>query len=158
MLSITIRACRHPTYTINTFRTRPRGCTFVTTRTRFKMGKNNKKKSNVPDEKHLLLPLHSTTATTPVIDTHTHLITTYSWYRSKFPTAQFGNIFEFVRGLYDGRNIKAIVDVWCEPPMPPMWKELADSAIAPEDRALKWGGMDYWFVMGEPLFISSRYR
>lgn len=150
MLSIT---CRRSTCTINAFRTLPRSHTFIITRPHFKMGKNNKKKSSIPDEKHLLLPPHSTTATTPVIDTHTHLLTTYSWYRSKYPTAQFSDIFAFVRGLYAGRNIKAIVDVWCEPPVPPMWKELADSAITPEDRTSKWGGVDYWFVMGESFFI-----
>ncbi|KAI6104577.1 hypothetical protein EDD16DRAFT_1841660 [Pisolithus croceorrhizus] len=113
------------------------------------MGKNNKKKSGLPNEKHLLLPLHSTTATTPVVDTHTHLLTTYSWYRSKYVTGNFSDIYEFVRGLYVGRNVKAIVDVWCEPPMPRAWKELADSAISPGDRATKWGGVDYWFVMGD---------
>ncbi|KAI6026081.1 hypothetical protein EDC04DRAFT_2573542 [Pisolithus marmoratus] len=114
------------------------------------MGKNNnKKKSSLPDEKHLLLPLHRTAATTPVVDTHTHLLTTYSWYRSKYSTGKFNDIYEFVRGLYVGRNVKAIVDVWCEPPVPRAWKELADSAISPADRATKWGGVDYWFVMGD---------
>ncbi|KAI6102287.1 hypothetical protein EV401DRAFT_2061234 [Pisolithus croceorrhizus] len=125
------------------------------------MGKNNKKKTSLPNEKHLLLPLHSTAATTPVVDTHTHLLTTYSWYRSKYVTGKFNDIYEFVRGLYVGRNVKAIVDVWCEPPMPRSWKELADSAISPRDRATKWGGVDYWFVMGEfflPIVSTKHYN
>lgn len=122
------------------------------------MGKNNKKKSSLPQEKHLLLPLHSTAATTPVVDTHTHLLTTYSWYRSKYSTGTFGDIYEFVRGLYVGRNVKAIVDVWCEPPLPRVWKELADSAISPEDRATMWGGVDYWFVMGVHPHEAKHYN
>jgi TatD DNase family protein len=29
-----------------------------------------------------------------------------------------------------------------------MWKDLADSALTPEQRQEKWGGVEYWFVIG----------
>lgn len=153
MLSIAVRESRSwhiRRLGFNTIRTHSR--TLTTTPTLSRMGKNNKKRNNIPDEKYLLLPVHSTTATTPVIDTHTHLLSTFSWYRSKYGSGRFSDLFEFVRGVYHGHNIKAIVDVWCEPPMPPVWKELADSALSPEDRTTKWGGVDYWFVMGKLFF------
>ena len=50
------------------------------------------------------------------------------------------------------QNVQSIVDVWCEAPVLSTWKELADSAISEEDRKEKWGGLDYWFVMGTSLF------
>ncbi len=54
------------------------------------MGKNNKKRPPVPDEAHLLLPTHPALAdpaqaNTPIVDTHTHLISTFSEYRRKYP-------------------------------------------------------------------------
>ncbi|KAI6011844.1 hypothetical protein EDC04DRAFT_2763581 [Pisolithus marmoratus] len=70
-----------------------------------------------------------TAATTPVVDTPTHLVTTCSWYRSKYSTGKLNDIYKFVRGLYVGRNIKGIVDLWCELPVPRAWKELVDLAI-----------------------------
>ncbi|KAF9234910.1 hypothetical protein BU15DRAFT_89790 [Melanogaster broomeanus] len=111
------------------------------------MGKNKKRNNNVPDEKHLALPAHPEAAATPIIDTHTHLLTTFSAYKSKYPAGKYDTVWDFVRGTYDARNVKAIVDVWCEAPVQQAWKELADSALTPEDRAEKWGGIEYWFVM-----------
>lgn len=111
-----------------------------------KMGKKNK--SSVPAEQHLLLPSHSTTAS--IVDTHTHLASTFAAYRGKYPQATFENVFDFVRGMYRGRKVEAIVDVWCEAPVQSgLWKEFADSALTKEDRDTKWGGLEYWFVMGE---------
>lgn len=156
--TLTIRTHTRLALQANTFRTFGGNRAVSTTSSQRGMGKNNKKKSSLPDEKHLLLPLHSTTATTPVVDTHTHLLATYSWYRSKYSTAKFNDIYEFVRGLYVGRNVKAIVDVWCEPPVPRIWKELADSAISSQDRAAKWGGVDYWFVMGVHPHEAKHYN
>ncbi|KAF8435447.1 hypothetical protein L210DRAFT_856916 [Boletus edulis BED1] len=111
------------------------------------MGKNKNKKSNVPDKSHLLLP-NPIAATTPIIDTHTHLLTTFSAYKSKYSTGKYDTIWDFVQGVYYQRNVKAIVDVWCEAPVQPAWKEVADSAVSAQDRAEKWGGIEYWFVMG----------
>ena len=110
------------------------------------MGKN--KKNAVPDEVHLSLPAHPSAATTPIIDTHTHLLTTFSAYKSRYPSGKYESVWEFVRGMYAGRNVRAIVDVWCEAPVQRAWKEVADSALNPQDRAVKWGGIEYWFVMG----------
>ncbi|KIJ19643.1 hypothetical protein PAXINDRAFT_166738 [Paxillus involutus ATCC 200175] len=118
------------------------------------MGKN--KKSNLPNEKYLSLPAH-TEAAIPIIDTHTHLLSTFSSYRSKYMSGKYDTVWDFVRGVYGGRNVKAIVDVWCEAPVQSAWKELADSAITPEDRAEKWGGIEYWFVMGVHPHEASVY-
>lgn len=113
-----------------------------------RMGKRNKK-NTIPDESHLSkLPTHPNAATTPIIDTHTHLLTTFSSYKRKYPTGKYDTVWDFVRGVYDGRNVKAIVDVWCEAPVQRAWKELADSALSEQDRATTWDGIEYWFVMG----------
>ena len=120
-----------------------------------KMGKNKNKKNSVPDESHLSLPAHpnANAATTPIIDTHTHLLTTFSSYKTKYPTGKYDSLWDFVRGAYHGRNVKAVVDVWCEAPVQRAWKEVADSALSAHDRAVKWGGIEYWFVMGTCCFL-----
>ena len=115
-----------------------------------KMGKN--KKSSTPPEDHLSLSLHHERAATPLIDTHTHLASTFAAYRGKYKSGRFNTVFELVRGLYSGHNIEAIVDVWCEAPVQQIWKEIADSALSEAARRDTWGGIDYWFVMGTILF------
>ena len=103
------------------------------------------------------LPSSSTThgffsrrpAAQPIIDTHTHLVSTFSTYRSKYRDGTIYTIHDFVHEMYHNRNVRAIVDVWCDAPVLQTWRELADSALTAEDRASKWGGIDYWFVMGE---------
>lgn len=138
--------------------------------TKRKMGKNNKKsRSTPPGEEHLLLPTHphlvsqeSTSAQVPaIVDTHTHLLSTFHAYTKAYKPGKFENAWDFARGLYDGRGVEAIVDVWCEAPVQKAaWKELADSAVNEEDRKVKWGGLEYWFVMGTctlGLFCSFRY-
>lgn len=52
--------------------------------------------------------------------------------------------------MYHGRRVEAIVDVWCEAPVrKTQWREIADSALTPEQRENDWGGIEYLFVMGE---------
>jgi len=116
------------------------------------MGKNNKKSKNiVPPEIFLRLPplTDRSLAAQPIIDTHTHLVSTFSTYRSKYRDGTIYTIHDFVHEMYHNRNVRAIVDVWCDAPVLQTWRELADSALTTEDRASKWGGIDYWFVMGE---------
>ncbi|EGO23256.1 hypothetical protein SERLADRAFT_349889 [Serpula lacrymans var. lacrymans S7.9] len=125
------------------------------------MGKN--KKNSVPGEEHLVLPLHPYTeaaatpaSITPIVDTHTHLLSTFSAYRQKYKFAKHEDVFAFVKGLYSGRNIEAIIDVWCEAPVQAAWKELADSALTAHDREVKWAGVEYWFVMGKLPVVNLK--
>lgn len=108
------------------------------------MGKGKKKSQSVPDEAYLLLPQYPT-ATSNIVDTHTHLVSTFTQYQNKYKGSQYETIYDFVRGLYQGRKVESIVDVWCEAPVQTIWKELADSAQKRDDQ---WGGIEYWFVMG----------
>ncbi|KAH8109616.1 Metallo-dependent hydrolase [Phellopilus nigrolimitatus] len=110
------------------------------------MGKN-KKRPALLDESHLLLSTTQASAA-PIVDTHTHLLSTFSAYREKYTSGKFENVFDFVRGVYNGRTVEAIVDVYCEAPVQAKWRELADSALTSESRQEKWNGIEYWFVMG----------
>ncbi|KAK7054847.1 hypothetical protein VNI00_003310 [Paramarasmius palmivorus] len=105
-----------------------------------------KKKSQSVPESALLLPAREETQ--PIVDTHTHLASTFEFYRRKYKSGQYENVYDFVRAVYEGKKVEAIVDVWCEAPVQPLWKEFADSALSEEDRKTKWGGLEYWFVMG----------
>jgi TatD DNase family protein len=118
------------------------------TPTHRKMGKN--KRGNLPNEELLHLPPHPslTGATSPIIDTHTHVASTFAAYRSKYKEGRYQTAFEFVRAMCKDRNVEAIVDVWCEAPVQRCWKEFADSALTTDDRNRNWGGIEYWFVMG----------
>ncbi|KAJ4495116.1 hypothetical protein C8J55DRAFT_554741 [Lentinula edodes] len=109
------------------------------------MGKG---KSKGPlSESFLQLPAHSSTI--QVIDTHTHLASTFEMYYSKYRIdSKYQTVFDFIKGMYAGKHIEAVIDVWCEAPVRKLWKEFADSALREEDRKSKWGGLEYWFVMG----------
>lgn len=101
------------------------------------MGKNK------TPETHLILP--SPPSVLPIVDTHTHLLSTYEEYKRKYPTGKFvASLSEFVEGFYVG--VDAIVDVWCEAPVRSEWKEIADSGFA---------GVEYWFVMGKFLNLCD---
>jgi TatD DNase family protein len=105
-----------------------------------------KKKSNVPPEHNLLLP--TPPSSSPIIDTHTHLASTFAHYRRYYKDGKYDDALEFLRTIYEGRNVESIVDVWCEAPVLKSWKTFADSALDPEDRKTIWGGLNYWFVIG----------
>jgi hypothetical protein len=114
------------------------------------MGKNKKAKV-IPGEEHFNLP--SPPSDVKIVDTHTHLVSTFQAYRSNYPLGKHTTIHEFVKGMYntkeDGsKQVEAIVDVYCEAPPLAVWKEIADSALTEERRRDLWGGIDYWFVMG----------
>lgn len=107
-----------------------------------------KKKSTTPSEDYLHLP--TPPSTLPIVDTHTHLASTFAMYRSRYKQGKYLDIYEFANKLYEGRNVEAIVDVWCEAPVQKsLWKELADSALKAEDRERLWNGIEYWFTMGK---------
>jgi TatD DNase family protein len=109
------------------------------------MGKNNKKG---PSEDSLILPDHPRHSIASIVDTHTHLLSTFAAYKQKYMEGKYETLYDFVNGLYRGKKVTALVDVWCEAPVQKMWKEIADSAITEQDRKDKWHGLEYWFVMG----------
>ncbi|KJA22394.1 hypothetical protein HYPSUDRAFT_41021 [Hypholoma sublateritium FD-334 SS-4] len=100
-----------------------------------------KKKSSTPAEEHLLLP--KPPSTLPIVDTHTHIASTFDYYRGRYKEGAHTDVFGFVQAMYAGRSVAAVVDVWCEAPVRKTWREFADAAA--EGR---WGAMEYWFVMG----------
>src|SRR5713101_682449 len=104
----------------------------------YRMGKNNKKG---PSEDSLILPDHPRHSTAPIVDTHTHLVSTFAAYKQKYKEGKYENLYDFVNGLYRGK-VTALVDVWCEAPVQKVWKEIADSAIIAQDRKDKWHGLE----------------
>ena len=102
------------------------------------------KKHSTPGEEYLLLPAPPTTL--PVVDTHTHVAATFDFYRGRYKNGVHTNVFDFVKGMYTGRNVEALLDVWCEAPVQKLWKDYADAAI--EENGKKWGGIQYWFALG----------
>lgn len=100
-----------------------------------------KKKSSTPAEEHLLLP--TPPSALPIVDTHTHIASTFDYYRARYKEGAHTDVYGFVKAMYEGRSVAAVVDVWCEAPVRKHWREFADAAA--EGR---WGGMEYWFVMG----------
>ncbi|KAH9474980.1 Putative deoxyribonuclease TATDN2 [Psilocybe cubensis] len=101
-----------------------------------------KRKSSTPGEENLLLP--TPPSTLPIVDTHTHVASTFDFYRGRYKEGKYQTVYEFIKAMYQGRNVEAVVDVWCEAPVNKTWKEFADAAADKE----KWGGLEYWFVMG----------
>ncbi|KAI9461875.1 hypothetical protein F5148DRAFT_1214567 [Russula earlei] len=100
------------------------------------MGKNNRKG---PSEDCLTLPDHPRHMSAPIIDTHTHLVSTFTAYKQKYKDGKHETIYDLVKGLYREKKVTALVDVWCEAPILP---------VTAENREDKWGGLEYWFVMG----------
>ncbi|KAJ7041015.1 hydrolase [Mycena alexandri] len=111
----------------------------------FKMGKKSKV---VPESHFRLVHPAISESSSPIVDTHTHLASTFEAYRHKYPAGDYTTVFDFVRGLYVPAGVQQIVDVWCEAPVRPLWREFADSALTEDDRQKLWGGVGYWFVMG----------
>ncbi|KAF7324650.1 hypothetical protein MKEN_00506500 [Mycena kentingensis (nom. inval.)] len=125
----------------------------ILTRTYTRMGKRSK----VIPESFLTLTHPAVSPSAPIVDTHTHLASTFEAYRHKYPAGAHTTVFDFVKHLYVPAGVQHIVDVWCEAPIRPLWREFADSALSAQDRADKWGGMGYWFVMGVHPHEAKHY-
>ena len=131
------------------------------------MTNSKKKRPGIPDETHLSLPPHAPSVdyTIPIVDTHTHLLSTYQRYRSVYSNPRYEDVFSFVREMYGAskeekvgisrHGTDAIIDVWCEAPVTRAWKEIADSSLSETERKERWGGVEYWFVMGEWFVTRS---
>jgi TatD DNase family protein len=95
------------------------------------------------------LPAHPRHSTVPIVDTHTHLVSTFAAYKQKYKDAKYDTVYDFARALYQGKKMTAVVDVWCEVPMLKLWKEITDPALEVEgDRKRRWGELQYWSMMG----------
>ncbi|KAG9032772.1 hypothetical protein FRB95_001032 [Tulasnella sp. JGI-2019a] len=137
----------------------------------YKMGK--KKSAAIPEEA-LILPGYTpppgtTVPAPPIVDTHTHLISTFSQYRAKYPGGKYLTIHDFVRAFYPQKggetssvaitpNVATLVDVYCEAPVLKEWKEVADSALTLDQRAELWGGVEYHFVIGVHPHNAKEYN
>lgn len=110
------------------------------------------------------------TVVLPLVDTHTHLISTFSAYRSKYPSGNYSTVHEFARAYYAPTSdpqgssppvftprVTKLVDVFCEAPVLKAWKDLADSAITEEQRTKDWGGIEYHFVIGVHPHEAKHY-
>ncbi|KAG8872925.1 hypothetical protein FRB98_009301 [Tulasnella sp. 332] len=141
------------------------------------MGK--KKPTAIPEEA-LVLPGYTPAASAapgpntseppvpPIVDTHGHLISTFSTYRAKYPDGKHLTIHDFVRAFYPSigtttsslatkPNVTTLVDVYCEAPILKEWKEIADSALTSDQRAELWGGIEYYFVIGVHPHNAKNY-
>jgi len=79
--------------------------------------------------KHTTL-LSTPLSTSAIVDTHTHLDLTFSAYQRKYRQGKYRNVHEFMRNMYEGRKVGAIVDVWSEAPVQlRLWRNFADSAV-----------------------------
>ncbi|KAF6751932.1 hydrolase [Ephemerocybe angulata] len=124
------------------------------------MGK--KKGSSTPAASTLLMPTPPTTK--PIVDTHTHLASTFEMYRGRYSTRgedvndlpAIETVYDFAKVMYEGRGVEAIIDVWCEVEQNKtrLWKEFADAALEKES---KWGSMQYWFVIGVHPHEAKNY-
>ncbi|KDR73175.1 hypothetical protein GALMADRAFT_251759 [Galerina marginata CBS 339.88] len=105
-----------------------------------------------PGEEHLLLPTPPSELS--VVDTHTHVLSTFDFYRRQYRNGKYTDVYSFIKAMYEGRNVDAIVDVWCDAPVKKQWKEYADAAMDKE----KWGGMEYWFTLGVHPHDAKKYN
>ncbi|EJD40850.1 hydrolase [Auricularia subglabra TFB-10046 SS5] len=134
-----------------------------------------KKKSQQIPEDVLSLPAHASAlgdgGAAPVVDTHTHLLSTFSWYRSKYKEGACETVWDFVRAMCNTpasdtdaakqrvkrHAVTSMVDVWCEPGSWRDWHEIADSAVAGHSKKEAWGACEYYFAMGVHPHEAKHY-
>jgi len=79
---------------------------FSTSSQSLAMGKNNRKKTGLPGEEYIHLPAHPSyrEASSGIIDTHCHILSTYASYFSKYPAPKLPTVYDFVRAVYTVPN------------------------------------------------------
>jgi hypothetical protein len=88
----------------------------------------------------------------PVIDTHCHLLPTFTSYRLAYPDGSYTTLSEFVSELYTG--VETVIDVWCDVVkgrIGDQYREVAESAES-------WSNLDYRFVIGLSCSSPSHPR
>ncbi|GAA5948268.1 hypothetical protein JCM10213_002214 [Rhodosporidiobolus nylandii] len=115
-----------------------------------KSSRQSKSSKSTPPESVLVLPQHAELKAlaegdqVELVDTHTHVLSTFKAYKEKYPDGQHQNIKDFVKATLP--NMHAIVDVWCEAPMDPDWKDVVDSLVELQKEDPR--GLKYHFVVG----------
>ncbi|ORY88824.1 hydrolase [Leucosporidium creatinivorum] len=118
------------------------------------------KSKSTPVETALVLPRHADIKETEVssvelVDTHTHVASTFEAYRAKYPEGAHTTIKSFVKALLmsdETNKLSAVVDVWCEAPLKAEWLETVDSL-----GELKEEGLSYSFVVGAHPHEAKEY-
>ncbi|GAA6010253.1 hypothetical protein JCM11491_005412 [Sporobolomyces phaffii] len=126
-----------------------------------KNSRSSKSSKSTPPEDRLVLPRHAALQRdgaqhVEVIDTHTHVYSTFKAYRDKYPEGQHKTVRDFVQATLlspDTKRVHKIVDVWCEAENPfvrPEWNETVQS-LSDLD------GLDYHYVIGCHPHDAERY-
>ncbi|GAA5884680.1 hypothetical protein JCM6882_005347 [Rhodosporidiobolus microsporus] len=115
-----------------------------------KSSRQSNKSSRTPHESVLVLPPHAELKGLPegeqveLVDTHTHVLSTFLAYKDKYPEGEHQTIQSFVSATLP--TMSAVVDVWCEAPMTASWREVVDSLSDLKKENPK--ALDYHFVVG----------
>ncbi|GAA5831916.1 hypothetical protein JCM3766R1_000153 [Sporobolomyces carnicolor] len=115
-----------------------------------KNSRSSKSSKSLPLEDRLILPRHEAledVQAVEIIDTHTHVYSTFKAYRERYPEGIHKNVRDFVQATLlspESNRLKAVIDVWCEAEDPfgrPEWQETVQSLSNLD-------GFDYRYVIG----------
>ncbi|BGP01323.1 Hydrolase [Rhodotorula toruloides ATCC 204091] len=115
-------------------------------------------KSRTPHEDVLVLPIHNDLKELEdrdllLVDTHTHVLSTWLAYKEKYPAGKHESIRAFVESTLqaDSSNrISKVVDVWCEAPPVANWREVVEDLSALDN-------LNYRFVIGAHPDVAQHY-
>ncbi|GAA5936327.1 TatD family hydrolase [Sporobolomyces koalae] len=116
-----------------------------------KNSRSSRSSKSLPSEDRLVLPQHEAivgrTGEIEVIDTHTHIHSTFAAYRERYPQGKHTTVRDFVKAtLLDpaSNQVKKVVDVWCEAQVPTDRSEWIETV----DTLTQLDGFDYHYVIG----------
>lgn len=86
------------------------------------------------DEQALIMPTHEALSGVQdrdlLFDTHTHLLSTFSTYKSKYgDAAAHDSVQAFAKDFLRTQNVNGLVDVWCEAPMIASHSEVVEAGM-----------------------------
>ncbi|GAA5855491.1 hypothetical protein JCM8547_007858 [Rhodosporidiobolus lusitaniae] len=125
-----------------------------------KSSRQSTRSGRTPPEATLVLPRHAELRglaegeQVELVDTHTHVLSTFHAYQEKYPEGQHvESIQSFVKATLP--HMHSVVDVWCEAPMRVNWKEVVGqlSELKKEDP----NGLNYYFVVGAHPNAATGY-
>ncbi|GAA5898855.1 TatD family hydrolase [Sporobolomyces salmoneus] len=124
-----------------------------------KNSRSSKSSKSLPPEERLILPRHEQlrgVQDVEIVDTHTHIYSTFLAYRERYPEGKHSNVRDFVQAVLcspESNQLQSVVDVWCEAENPfdrPEWKETVQSLTDLD-------GLDYRYVIGCHPHDAERY-